>query len=73
MRPQGFRRVVLACELSLGEQGVNLAMTNAMQQMGLPAAARLWNQMVGILLGARYRSIAEWANRLASWRCDRLG
>lgn len=63
MLEQGFYGVVMLGKLVLGEQRMNLSVTDAMEVLRDSPAFRLGNQMVGIAL--RFRNVAstEWANR----------
>ncbi len=59
MRPQRFDRVELARKLSLGKQRVNLAVTNAMQKLGMSPAFAFGHKVVCIALRQRNGPLAQ--------------
>jgi hypothetical protein len=61
---QGLNRVQLFGQFRLGKQGMNLAVTDPVQVLRVPAAFGLWNQMMGVTLAGRYHPVAQRANEL---------
>ncbi len=63
VRLQCVYGAVLARQLALGEQRMNLPVANAVQVLGVASAVRAWHQMMGITLGQRDHAIAERAQQ----------
>jgi hypothetical protein len=62
MGQQGLHGGVVACQLGLGQQRVDLAVADAMQELRVPPALALGHQVVGVALGGRDGAVAEGAD-----------
>jgi hypothetical protein len=69
MSQQSRYRGVLASQLSLGQQGMDLTVTDAVHERGLSPALAFGDEVVGIALCRRYRA----ATQRARWGRQRRG